>query len=109
MKQNGGHHAIRRQKLPLESDLPTFLVTLHFWAVTSVVTRRALDSAQRERARTEGPLRRPGVYHRLRSRVPSCQRRALFAQAIAGIRLLNNAMVLQAKKPNKNEKPLGLV
>ena len=24
MKQNGGHHAIRRHKLPLESDLPTF-------------------------------------------------------------------------------------
>ena len=39
MKQNGGHHAILRQKLPLESDLPTFLVTLHFWAVTSVTRR----------------------------------------------------------------------
>ena len=24
MSQNGGHHAIRRRKLPLESDLPTF-------------------------------------------------------------------------------------
>ena len=36
MSQNGGHHAIRRRKLPLENVLRTFLVTLHFWAVTSV-------------------------------------------------------------------------
>ena len=31
MSQNGGHHAIRRRKLPLESDLPTFFGDLPFW------------------------------------------------------------------------------
>ena len=30
-KQNGGHHAIRRQKLPLESDLPTFFGDSNFF------------------------------------------------------------------------------
>ena len=30
MKQNGGHHAIRRRKLPLKSDLPTFFGDLPF-------------------------------------------------------------------------------
>ena len=30
MGQNGGHHAIRRQKLPLKSDLPTFFGDLPF-------------------------------------------------------------------------------
>ena len=31
MSQNGGHHAIRRQKLPLESDLPTFFGDPNFF------------------------------------------------------------------------------
>ena len=30
MSQNGGHHATRRQKLPLKSDLPTFFGDLPF-------------------------------------------------------------------------------
>ena len=30
MGQNGGHHAIRRQKLPQKSDLPTFFGDLPF-------------------------------------------------------------------------------
>ena len=30
MKQNEGHHAIRRRKLPLKSDLPTFFGDLPF-------------------------------------------------------------------------------
>ena len=31
MGQNGGHHAIRRQKLPLKSDLPTFFGDPNFF------------------------------------------------------------------------------
>ena len=31
MSQNGGHHAIRRRKLPLESDLPTFFGNPNFF------------------------------------------------------------------------------
>ena len=30
MRQNGGHHAIRRRKLPQKSDLPTFFGDLPF-------------------------------------------------------------------------------
>ena len=30
MSQNGGHHAIRRRKLPLENDLPDFFDDLPF-------------------------------------------------------------------------------
>ena len=30
MSRNGGHHAIRRRKLPLKSDLPTFFGDLPF-------------------------------------------------------------------------------
>ena len=30
ISQNGGHHAIRRRKLPLENDLPDFF----FWKIT---------------------------------------------------------------------------
>ena len=32
MSQNGGHHAIRRRKLPLESDLPTFFGDPNFFS-----------------------------------------------------------------------------